>query len=113
MAEDDLRSAGISPRERLERIETMLSRIDEKLDTKADAVMVASLSARISAIELAAAVVTNQTTTLANDVRDKLDARVSALQKEHQVLNTKLTWFAGAVAAVITAAPFVWQLIFK
>ena len=43
---DDLRSIGISPRERLAHIEAALARIDEKLDVRFDVV-----EARLSAVE--------------------------------------------------------------
>lgn len=111
--EQDLRSIGVSPRERLERIENLLTRMDEKLDNKADASVVTSLITRISALELSEALGNQTAATLALDVRDKLDVRVSALQKEHQKLDKKLTYYAGGVAALLAAAPFVWQYIIK
>jgi hypothetical protein len=45
--DDGLRGAGISPRERLERIEAMLERIDSKMDARMD-----SMSARLGLLEL-------------------------------------------------------------
>ena len=49
---DDLVGAGISPKERLERIETMLERIDNKLDNKADRSDLIILENRVREIEL-------------------------------------------------------------
>ena len=46
-----LSNAGISPRERLERIENMLAKIDEKLDYKADLAYVARIESRIGNLE--------------------------------------------------------------
>lgn len=48
---DDLKGAGISPRERLERIEAMLEKIDGKLDNKTDQVDFLALQARVYAAE--------------------------------------------------------------
>lgn len=58
-----LSNAGLSPRERLERIEHLLEKIDDKLDTKADAqrlytleLVVQSLRVKIWAFGIVAAV---------------------------------------------------------
>lgn len=111
--DDTLRSIGISPRERLGRIEALLTRMDEKLDNKADASMVSNLAARISALELSEAVGNRDASALAIEVRDRLDVRVSALQKQHMRLDKRLSYYAGAVAAILLAAPFVWEWIIK
>lgn len=107
--DDTLRSAGISPRERLERIENILTRMDEKLDNKADALVVNALIARIAALELAGALVAQQSSSLASDVRDKLDSKIEKLQGEHAKLDKKLSRYAGAVAVILFLAPFVWE----
>lgn len=43
--------AGLTAKERLERIENLLDRIDTKLDSKADYALVVSLQARLDSIE--------------------------------------------------------------
>lgn len=48
---DGLQNAGITPKERLERIEAMLTKIDEKLDGKADAALVAAIEVRLRTLE--------------------------------------------------------------
>lgn len=60
---DGLSNAGLSPRERLERIEHLLEKIDDKLDTKADAqrlytleLIVQSLRVKIWAFGIVSAV---------------------------------------------------------
>ena len=48
---DGMSSAGISAKERLARIETVLDKIDRKLDHKADKADVVALEVRVRAIE--------------------------------------------------------------
>lgn len=49
---DGLTGAGITPKERLERIEAMLERIDAKLDAKANESDVVALELRVRDMEL-------------------------------------------------------------
>lgn len=49
---EGLQNAGISPKERLERIESMLERIDQKLDSKASETDLISLELRVRNLEL-------------------------------------------------------------
>lgn len=49
---DGLTNAGITPKERLERIEAMLERIDAKLDAKANESDVVALELRVREMEL-------------------------------------------------------------
>lgn len=49
---DGLSGAGITPKERLERIEAMLERIDAKLDAKANESDVVALELRVRELEL-------------------------------------------------------------
>ena len=51
MTAADGNGGGLTAKERLERIETLLDRIDSKLDSKADAALVASIQARLDTIE--------------------------------------------------------------
>lgn len=67
--DDTLRSIGISPRERLERIEKMLETIDGKLDGKVDMTEFV-----------------------------KLETRVDGLHRDHENLKNRMAWLAGALA---------------
>ena len=88
MTDDGLQNAGISPRERLERIERMLEKIDDKLDTKADAALVTSLQSRLEIIE-------RDGTNLARAA----DRHASDARSEISRVKIKMAFYAGALAA--------------
>lgn len=89
-SEDSLSNAGISPRERLERIEQMLERIDGKLDGKANAAEVAGLEARIRELELNGSVHIPE-----------MRAKVEALEVGHGVIQRKLAYATGTIVVVM------------
>ena len=73
--------------ERLERIEHMLGSIDAKLDAKADASLVQSVTERISAIERQGTSQAQHAEKTATEVRDDLNK-----------IKLKLASFAGGLA---------------
>lgn len=71
MTDDDLRGIAISPRERLERIEGVLERIEQKMDMRFDA-----MEQRVRVLELR---VVPTTETVAVEIK-RLDAQHTALE---------------------------------
>ena len=109
--DDSLRSIGISPRERLARIEALLLDITSKLDNKANREDLLALEARVWKIEVQgsthAAEALTEARRLAEERKQALeviDADVEMLRKDHNELKTRIAYIGGAlaVAAVIS-----------
>lgn len=100
---DDLVGAGISPRERLQRIEELLGVIDSKLDSKADATALIALTLRVATLEKE---VTEHTANAA--YRQERDAEmrnaVKTLEQGHESLKQRVAYAAGAAAVVVVVA---------
>lgn len=106
--DETLRNIGISPRERLERIETMLERIDGKLDSKADASEVVALNVRLSVLE--ASVIEHHALILHDRGKDwvtNLESEVDNLHREHNRIKTRMAYFAGVAATVVVVAEII------
>lgn len=110
MTDDSLANAGITPKERLTNIEQLLTRIDGKLDGKANQSDVAAMELRVRAIEVANA--------LTFDTKDRLDrveadakARLDRVEEKTAGNDRKLAVYAGiGVAAVFAANLLPWLL---
>lgn len=105
--ENDLRNIGISPRERLERIESLLGRMDEKLDNKADAATVLAMSLRIAALEQteAARVAAEKVAdTQEEQFHYQMRAEMTLLEKEHNELKRQIAYYAGGLVVVLFVA---------
>jgi hypothetical protein len=92
--------AGISPKERLERIEAMLSGIDKKLDGKADVAIVIAMETRLSLLEKAQ--IEQRMLQRANEEK-VLEARTlaEALRVESAQITRRVAYAGGAVAAAV------------
>lgn len=102
---DDLVGAGISPKERLERIEALLARIDEKLDGKANLHDLYALQLRMEVIEKEFAEHKVWATQLLN--------QLPALEDGINSLKTRMAYGAGAAAlAIIIAEKFITKVGF-
>lgn len=108
--DESLRSIGISPRERLARIEQLLVDIGQKLDNKASREEMLALEVRIWQIEVkgsnAANEALNEARRLARErVEDleQLEAEVKMLSEQHADLKAKLAYIAGGIAVVAVA----------
>ncbi len=125
--EDGLQGAGITAKERLERIEAMLARMDEKLDAKFD-----TLQNRISLIELNGSKQAQDSEKLAEalelrvrtietkvfPVTESLEDQLGKLQDEHKRLSKTLDgvrvrmWMAvGGIAAVGAATDIYLRVV--
>lgn len=93
---DDLSNAGITPKERLARIESLLERMDGKLDNKADAAVVAALELRVRDLETHGSISAQQTA-----------GRVDGLERSVEKLGQKLAYATGTLSAVIVASNMV------
>lgn len=91
--DDTLRAIGISPRERLERIELLLERVDSKLDGKADAAALAALEMRVRANE-------QMLSPAATEMRAKIAHLDAAIDKHGR----KLAYATGTLSAIIVIA---------
>ena len=109
--DDSLRSIGISPRERLARIEALLLDITSKLDNKANREDLLALEARVWKIEVQGSTHASEALTEARRLAEErrqdletLDADVTLLRKDHIELKTRIAYIGGAlaVAAVIS-----------
>lgn len=96
---EGLQNAGITPKERLERIESMLERIDQKLDGKANESDLISLELRVRTMELEL-------------------SSFEGLRKEHkefaeaiQEIRQKMYMFSGALALGIFLFEFIMRNI--
>lgn len=92
---EGLSGAGITPKERLERIEAMLERIDAKLDAKANESDVVALEVRVREMELEL-------------------SSFEGLRKEHDeffkeinALRQKVFMFSGGLAVLVFFIEFV------
>jgi hypothetical protein len=101
--EDDLSHAGISPRERLQRIEDLLTKVDGKLDGKADQADLIALEGRVRAIEYLGAEARAQTIERAANVV-KQDRRLSDLESNVVSMGRKLAYATGTISVVIVIA---------
>ncbi len=117
MSDDSLANAGITPKERLTNIETILTRIDSKLDGKANQSDVAAMELRVRAIEVANA--------LTFDTKDRLDkveadakvrldrveadaqSRIERVEHEVSGLGKKIAYAAGSLAVVVVIVNLV------
>lgn len=93
---DDLNNAGISPRERLQRIETLLERVDQKLDNKANAADLVALELRVRDLETSGGA-------RVNEMRE----RVGSLDSDVQIIGRKLAYATGTLATVIVVSNIV------
>jgi hypothetical protein len=127
--DETLRNIGITPRERLERIENMLVNIDEKLDVKADKTEMLQLEARVRAIEVEgsrlAREAIHKADVLAHErLRDieQLEVRlvkfdsdlasdVERLRKDHSALSSRVSWAFGAVAAIVALSDIIIRMV--
>lgn len=104
---EDLIGAGISPRERLERIEKVLDRIDMKLDGKADAAVVVALEVRLALLERSVA----EHHAAAEERRtrdDRVQEAVDELNEGQRAIERRVAYAAGvaAILAVLGEALF-------
>lgn len=90
---DDLQGAGISPRQRLERIEALLERIDGRLDSKASASDVIALELRVRDLEQSG-----------GERVSEMRERVGGLDADLQVIGRKLAYATGTLATVIVVS---------
>lgn len=88
--DDSLANAGISPRQRLERIEALLERIDGRLDGKADAGVVWALEERVRTLEQNG-----------GDRVVEMREHVGVLERDLGALGRKIAYATGTLAAVM------------
>ena len=98
---DGLSNAGISPRERLERIENMLTKIDEKLDSKADISRVVVLEQFM--IESRG----RNPERLIAELREA-QSHIRTLESEHQVMRRRIAYYSGAAAVIAFIGREIW-----
>ena len=112
--DDSLRSIGISPRERLARIETLLVTIEQKLDNKASQADFLALEQRVREIETKGT--HNITESLAEARRlareriadlKELEQDFQLLREDHEALGRKIAWAFGALAVAAVGAEAV------
>ncbi len=89
--DETLRSISISPKERLQRIEEMLVKIDEKMDSKFDV-----LELRIRTLEINVA-----------PVAEEAKKEIERLNTVVQGIHNKILWASGAIAALVMIAQIV------
>lgn len=97
--DETLKSIGISPRERLERIEAVLERIDNKLDGKADQSTVVAMEVRLKAVEACIE--------RGEDLKIRyaeLNAVFKELHADHEQLRNRMAYYFGGIAAIAVAA---------
>ena len=118
--DESLRSIGISPRERLARIETLLVTIEGKLDNKANQVDFLALEVRVRDIETkgshAAVAALAEARRLAKERLDdmkELEADFQILRHDHEQLGRRLAWALGAVAAAAVLAEAILSTVIK
>jgi hypothetical protein len=112
--DDSLRSIGISPRERLARIETLLVAIEQKLDNKASQADMLALEVRVREIETKGTRHTAEAMVESRRLAEErlvdlkeLEADFAALRMDHEQLGRRLSWALGAVAAAAVVAEYV------
>lgn len=87
---DSFRNAGISPGQRLFRIEALLESMDSKLDGKADLAYVVALEQRVRLLEIGG-------DARSNEMRGRVDKQDDALGS----LQRKLAYATGTLATVV------------
>lgn len=109
--DDSLRSIGISPRERLARIEALLVTIDDKLSSKASQVDMLALEVRIRKIETEGSVHAREAVEEARRLAREREEDLIMLTKEyrqlrsdHEGLGRKIAWAFGALAVAAVGA---------
>lgn len=87
---DSFRNAGISPGQRLFRIEELLEKMDSKLDSKADLAYVAQIEGRLRLLEVGGDAHTNE-----------LRGRMDRLEHATDGIQRKLAYATGTLATVV------------
>ena len=90
MTSDGLSNAGISPRERLQRIETLLERVDQKLDNKANAADLVALELRVRQLEQHG-----------GERVQEMRNRVEHLDSAVSIIGKRLAYATGTLSAVV------------
>lgn len=118
--DDNLRSAGITAKERLARIEDLLVRMDEKLDDKASRSEMAALELRIRSIEVSGSKAANDALDEARRLAHEregdllmLDKEYKQLRSDHEMLGKRIAWALGALAVAAVAAEAVLSSILR
>ena len=107
MTDDSMNGAGITAKERLERIETILGKIDSKLDNKADRADLVSLEQRVRDLELHGTNLAQETKQVVERLRGVNEAHlgemrsaVDALAAGQSHIQSKLAYYAGGLAVL-------------
>lgn len=103
MTDDELVGAGISAKERLERIEALLDRMDRKLDSKVDQAEFLSLDARVRDLELHGSQATRDLVVGCSE----MTGTIVELRESHNALKVRIAYAAGAAAVVVVAAEWL------
>ena len=105
---DSIQNAGITAKERLERIENTLGRIEEKLDNKADKAEVVALELRVRHMEQHGLGQVDEVITKVADIRteanhqlDQMKKTIDNLTKNQGKLSTKLAYATGTIATLM------------
>jgi len=116
--DDSLRGIGISPRERLERIEALLGVIDSKLDQKADKADVVALDQRVRTLELHGTSLAQETKLAVERLQGVSEAHlgemrgaVDALAAGQSHIQVRLSYYAGGLAVLavgLSVASRIW-----
>jgi hypothetical protein len=105
---DDLAGAGITAKERLQNIESVLVRIDQKLDGKADAAVVAALEVRVREIETGNNLTQRRAFEEVHAIREASEKQLAEVSNGVSALQKKFAYYAGGVAvAVFLAEAFI------
>lgn len=117
--DESLRSIGISPRERLARIETLLVAIEGKLDNKADKADIVQLEARIWAIEVHGSHTATEAAKAAKLLSEErmhdikaVEAELMDLREDHHQLKSRIAWLGGALAVAAVVSEYFLMHIF-
>lgn len=97
--QEDHLDASISPRGRFERMELALSRIEDKLDTKADQISLALLERQVGALER----IDSNRVAAAEALKVEKDTTAAALKEVGDVRYRTLMWIVGLATAVSMA----------
>lgn len=104
--ENDLRGIGISPRERLARIEALLEIVDAKLDGKASSESVVALALRVAALESNTAVLEQRNQQVLN-WRDEVRHEIATVKDDISTIGRKLAYATGTLAVVVIGAQWI------
>lgn len=117
--DESLRSIGISPRERLARIETLLVAIESKLDSKADKSDIVQLEARIWAIEVHGSHTATEASKAAQALSEErardikeVETELAALREDHHQLKSRIAWIGGALAVAAVISEYALMHVF-